>query len=41
MELKRASTGPMSPERKNGAAPTNTTPNQPATTMTKMLCLET
>jgi hypothetical protein len=41
MELKRASTGLMSPERKNGAAPTNTAPNHPATTMKKMLCLET
>ena len=41
MELKRASTGPMRPERRNGAAPTNTTPNQLTTTMRNMLCLET
>lgn len=26
MELKKASTGPMTPARRNGAAPTNTTP---------------
>ena len=41
MELKKASTGPMSPERRNGAAPTNTTPNQHTTTMRNMLCLDT
>jgi len=41
MELKRASTGPMRPERRKGAAPTSTTPNQLTTTMRNMLCLET
>jgi hypothetical protein len=41
MELKKASTGPMTPARRNGAAPTNTTPNQHTTTMRKMLCLDT
>ena len=41
MELKRASTGPMRPERMNGRAPTSATPNQHTTTMRNMLCLET
>ena len=41
MELKKASTGPMTPPRRNGAAPTNTTPNQHTTTMRKMFCLDT
>jgi hypothetical protein len=41
MELKKASTGPISPESINGAAPTNPTPNQHNTTMRKMLCLDT
>src|SRR5215211_1156746 len=40
MDSKKASTGPMSPERTNGSAPAVATPNQPTTTMRNTSCLK-
>src|SRR5918998_1333586 len=40
MDSKKASTGPMSPEKTNGNEPTDATPNQPRTTMRNTSCLK-